>query len=119
MKGWLAGWLVAALVEAGPSPVLPGIDYRDLGAAWGDTTTRVNQNHVQERSGSSIGTWQARPAQEQLDADEVLTGLGEGAVFVPSMTQGRLEPRVSVLGPNGKVVAMGASGRRIRLPPGP
>ena len=110
-------FLVASLWGA-QSPDLPGIDYRELGTSWGDTVTRVNKSYSPEKDARRIGGWQAASGPEQMEADEVLLGLGEGAIFVPSMTQGRLEPRVTVLDGAGHVVALGPSGRRLRVPPG-
>lgn len=104
-------------VWAAPSPELPGIDVRDLGPTWGDTVTKRQGADRREASGG-IGRWAAPPPEVQLEADEVLLGMGEGAVFVPSMTHGRLEPRVSVTDTNGRFVSIGPSGRRMRLKPG-
>lgn len=109
-------FLVGA-VWAAPSPELPGIDVRDLGPAWGDTVTRM-QGADRRETGRGIGRWAAPPPEVQLEADEVLLGMGEGAVFVPSMTHGRLEPRVSVADSSGRFVSIGPSGRRLRLKPG-
>lgn len=110
--------LASAALWAGPSPGLPGIDIRDLPPAWGDTIAHVNKPHKEIPASGAIGAWSAPSVQEQLEADEVLLGIGEGAVFVPSMTHGRVEPRVSILDRRGKVVALGGTGKRIRLQPG-
>lgn len=110
--------LLTGLAVAAPSPEFPGVDVRELGPAWGDTVARVNRAYVPLSASHGVGSWAAPPTEEQLAADEVLLGMGEGAVFVPSMTHGRLEPRVTVLDATGKVRAMGASGTRIRVPPG-
>lgn len=119
MKGpFVALACAVASAWAAPSPDLPGIDVHDLEPAWGDTVTHRNRGDAPDTSSHRIGSWQSRPPEQQLEADEVLLGLGEGAVFVPSMTHGRLEPRVTVFGQNGKVAGIGSSGRRIRLPPG-
>lgn len=67
---------------------------------------------------SGIGTWQAKPPDQQLRDDAVVLGVGEGAVFVPTMTHGRLEPRVTVRDASGRIAEIGTPGRRIRLPPG-
>lgn len=104
-------------VWAAPSPELPGIDVRDLGPTWGDTVTR-RYGADRRETGGGIGRWAAPPPEVQLEADEVLLGMGEGAVFVPSMTHGRLEPRVSVADSGGRFISIGPSGRRMRLKPG-
>lgn len=110
--------LASAALWAGPSPELPGIDIRDLPPAWGDTIAHVSKPHKEIPASGAIGAWSAPSIEEQLEADEVLLGIGEGAVFVPSMTHGRVEPRVSILDQRGKVAALGGTGKRIRLQPG-
>jgi len=109
---------LAAAVAAAPSPDLPGVDVRELGSSWGDTVTRVNRAYQTDTVLHGVGAWPAPSPDEQLAADEVLLGMGEGAVFVPSMTHGRLEPRVTVLDSKGEIAALGSSGMRLRVPPG-
>lgn len=111
--------LSTTVLWAEPSPELPGVDIRELGPAWGDTVTEIHRPAPERSSVHATGNWQARPIREQLDADEVLLGMGEGAVFVPSMTHGRVEPKVTVRDSSKKTVAIAPTGRRIRLPPGP
>lgn len=111
-------WIAASLLWAGPSPELPGVDIRDLPPAWGDSAAHLNAPPVERGAPDAIGAWPAPRIEEQLEADEVLLGIGEGAIFVPSMTHGRLEPRVSVLDDKDEVVALGSTGKRIRLQPG-
>jgi len=113
------GWACAtASVLGAPSPDLPGLDIGDLGPAWGDTLVHQHRTAPSETTGHRIGTWQAPHPAAQVDADETLLGIGEGAIFVPAMTSGRLEPRIEVLDANRRVVARGASGHRMRLAPG-
>lgn len=119
MRGFAAGLLALVLAAgAAPAPELPGVDVRELGPAWGDTTPRIHRAYQAKVGAEGIGAWPATTAEEQLAADEVLLGMGEGAIFVPSMTHGRLEPRVTVLDEKGRVAALGASGLRLRVPPG-
>ncbi|MCB9497327.1 MAG: hypothetical protein H6686_10630 [Fibrobacteria bacterium] len=94
------------------------MDIRDLPPAWGDSAAHLNAPPVERGAPDAIGAWPAPRIEEQLEADEVLLGIGEGAIFVPSMTHGRLEPRVSVLDDKDEVVALGSTGKRIRLQPG-
>lgn len=110
---WVApyGWTA-------PSPALPGIDIGDLGPAWGDTVLRVHRDATPDSATSLLGSWPSPSVNVQLDADEVLLGIGEGAIFVPTMTTGRLEPRVQVFDKDRHLVARGNSGRRIRVAPG-
>lgn len=118
MKPSAALFLAATALWAAPSPELPGIDVRQLPPAWGDTLAHENKAGPPKRASGDIGAWSSPPVEEQLEADEVLLGIGEGALFVPTMTHGRLEPRVSVFDERGKVVALGGTGKRIRLQPG-
>lgn len=120
MRNCVAAVLALVLATAAaPAPDLPGIDVRELGPAWGDTAVRVHRAFHAKARLDGIGAWPAPTAEEQLAADEVLLGMGEGAIFVPSMTHGRLEPRVTVLDARGSVAALGSSGLRLRVPPGP
>lgn len=107
-----------AAVWAAPSPDLPGMDIADLGPAWGDTVVHTHQAKRSDTSARTFGTWQAPTPAAQLDADEILLGIGEGAIFVPAMTSGRLEPRVEVFDNDRRRVAIGPTGRRLRLAPG-
>lgn len=104
--------------QAAPSPDLPGIDITDLGPAWGDTVVHAHRAKSPDTTERTFGTWQAPSPAIQLEADEVLLGIGEGAIFVPAMTEGRLEPRVEVYDKDRRRVARGPTGRRLRLAPG-
>lgn len=110
--------LLAGFAGAAPSPDLPGVDVRELGPAWGDTAAQLHRSFTPPAVAHGVGSWSAPPLEEQLAADEVLLGMGEGAIFVPSMTQGRLEPRVTVLDTAGRIQTLGSSGVRMRVPPG-
>lgn len=116
----IPGWILvlAGAASAAPAPELPGVDVRELGRPWGDTLTRISRPPPIDSVAHGIGRWAAPSPEAQLDADEVLLGMGEGAIFVPSMTHGRLEPRVTVTDSVGRFVALGPSGRRIRVRPG-
>ncbi|MEN9309010.1 MAG: putative signal peptide protein [Fibrobacterota bacterium] len=117
------GWVACAIlstkfVQASPTPDLPGIDIGEMGTAWGDTVVRYGVKAKPDSGTSSVGSWQAPSTAVQLDADEVLLGIGEGAIFVPAMTVGRLEPKVDVFDTSGRLIATGKPGRRLRVPPG-
>ncbi|MBK9575538.1 MAG: hypothetical protein IPK50_20415 [Fibrobacterota bacterium] len=118
MRIAIAALLAAGILRAEPSPDLPGVDISELGRPWGDTVTEVHRPNPERSSSHATGAWQSRTTREQLDADEVLLGLGEGAIFVPSMTSGRMEPKVTVRDSSKNVIAIASTGRRIRLPPG-
>lgn len=111
-------FLLAAIPAlSAPAPSLPGRDVSELDRSWGDTIVAIHSPLSTPGTGG-IGTWQAKPPDDQLRDDAVVLGVGEGAVFVPTMTHGRLEPRVTVRDPSGRIAEIGTPGRRIRLPPG-
>ena len=62
-------------------------------------------------------TWDSPPTREQLDRDGTLIPPGKGAIFVPSMTDPRLEPPWLVLR-GGGVMQTVAPGRRAIVEPG-
>ncbi|MEO6094566.1 MAG: hypothetical protein ABIW76_02445 [Fibrobacteria bacterium] len=65
-----------------------------------------------------IGNWLSPAVEEQLARDRVLIPLGQGAVFVPTYTEPRREPEISVFSPSGKLVKNGQTGERILLDSG-
>ena len=103
---------------AAPAPPLPGRDVRELDRSWGDTVVAIHRPQSVSPGTGGIGSWQAKSPEEQLLDDAVVLGVGEGAIFVPTMTHGRLEPRVTVRDAAGEIAALGMTGRRIRLAPG-
>ncbi|MEO7425973.1 MAG: hypothetical protein ABI036_12355 [Fibrobacteria bacterium] len=66
----------------------------------------------------SVANWPAPPLEEQLSRDRTLIPLGKGAVFVPTFTEPRREPEVSVLNARGRLVKTGQTGVRILLDSG-
>jgi hypothetical protein len=65
-----------------------------------------------------LGNWIAPSISDQMSRDATLLTLGKGAVFLPSYTEGRLEPEVAVFNSSGNQVADGHSGARILLDSG-
>ena len=61
--------------------------------------------------------WLAPPAADQLAADATPVPTGQGAIFVPSLSDGASEPETLVF-QNERQVAFGPTGRRIVVPPG-
>lgn len=67
--------------------------------------------------GRALASFEAGSLDDQLALDITPVPAGMGALFVPSLTSPRVEPRVIVFN-QGKRVASGAPGKRIVLPPG-
>jgi hypothetical protein len=58
-------------------------------------------------------TWLAPSTQEQLSRDRTLIPLGKGALFLPTFTEPRREPEVSLYDSKGDQVRSGQNGGRI------
>jgi hypothetical protein len=69
----------------------------------------------QERRASN---WLSPSVEEQLARDRVLIPLGKGAVFVPTYSEPRREPEISIFTLAGKPVRNGQTGERILLDSG-
>ena len=65
----------------------------------------------------SLYRWTTPPAADQLAADSTVVPSGQGAVFVPAMTNAIDEPETRVY-QGDQLIASGPSGRRIVLAPG-
>lgn len=61
--------------------------------------------------------YEAGSIQDQLELDITPIPVGMGALFVPSLTNSKVEPKVVVFH-EGERVASGSTGKRIVLPPG-
>ena len=91
-----------------------------LGAALGGAllfpvTTPLHAQ--QPTAGETYYPWTAPSAAEQLAADETTVPTGQGAVFVPALSDGASEPQAVVV-QNGQQVATGLNGTRIVVAPG-
>jgi hypothetical protein len=64
-----------------------------------------------ETAASGASTWDAPSISEQLERDGTLVPPGKGAIFVPSMTDPRLEPPWLILR-DGKVIQTATPGHR-------
>jgi len=67
---------------------------------------------------SAARTWDAPGLATQMAEDEEKLQMGMGAIFVPRMSDGELEPDVEVLDQAGEVVARGQPGRKYSVVPG-
>lgn len=62
--------------------------------------------------------WLAASVEDQLARERTLIPLGKGAVFIPSYTEPRREPEVSITTLGGRPVRTGSTGERILLDSG-
>jgi hypothetical protein len=97
---------------------------RRIGTLWGVlvavmlgvTLTDTTEAMAQEQ-GANLDSFQMGKLQDQLELDVTPVPVGMGALFVPSLTDPTLEPRVIVFSGVDRV-ASGTTGKRIVLPPG-
>lgn len=69
------------------------------------------------QQGEDLDAFEVGKLQDQMELDITPVPVGMGALFIPSMTDPSLEPRVLVYS-GGDRVATGSPGKRIVLPPG-
>ena len=62
--------------------------------------------------------WLAAPVEDQLARDRTLIPMGKGAVFVPSFTEPRREPEITITTLGGKPIRTGSTGQRILIDSG-
>lgn len=72
---------------------------------------------AQQAQGESAQAFEAGSTQEQLELDLTPVPVGMGAIFVPSLTDPKLEPPVMVFQGEDRV-AIGRTGQRLVVPPG-
>ncbi|MBP7127138.1 hypothetical protein KBD49_12310 [Myxococcota bacterium] len=113
-------------VETEPAEAVSGMEPRkELPAVPPNATTGDPEATAGDRIPSSRlalqerpETWDQPPTPEQLSLDPTLIPPGKGAIFVPAMTDPRLEPHWLVIGDHRKVLESLPTGRRAILPPG-
>lgn len=76
---------------------------------------KVDREDKPEKRSSN---WLAPAVEEQLSRDRTLIPLGKGALFVPTYSEPRREPEVSVLNAKGRLIKSGQTGERILLDSG-
>lgn len=105
--------LAAAAAQAAQLGDLPGEDV---------TTTApiVTQSDkvTQPAPAPRPSNWLSPAVDEQLTRDRILIPLGKGAIFLPTYTEPRREPEISILNARGRVVQTGLPGERILLDSG-
>lgn len=115
--------LATALLLAAAFPVgaaqlsdLPGEDVSATGGEIKKSESKVQAPAAQPRRGGS--NWMAPGVDEQLSRDRVLIPLGKGALFIPTFSEPRREPEISIMNRSGRLVQTGQTGGRILLDSG-
>jgi hypothetical protein len=106
-------------IQAAPSPDLPGEEVSELNQILNNSANKVSRSLIEnngETRKDSTG-WRAPDIETQLGRDQTLIGMGQGALFVPTMTESNLEPDVSVFR-RDKQIEAGHTGRRVVLEAG-
>jgi hypothetical protein len=117
MRRFLTAAFAALLAAtAGRAAQLSGLPGEDVSGG------EVEQSAGKVIKGTSAAprnsNWLSPPVEEQLSRDGTLIPLGKGALFVPTYTEPRREPEVSILDPHGKLVKSAQTGERILLDSG-
>jgi hypothetical protein len=93
---------------------LPGIEV----SSTPGTDPSLPSPHVLPPDSSRGVNWLSPPVEEQLARDPTLLTLGKGALFVPTFSEPRREPEVSVFDSAGHLVTTGQTGTRILVDTG-
>ncbi|MDR0517879.1 MAG: hypothetical protein LBH25_12625 [Fibromonadaceae bacterium] len=80
-----------------PSPDLPGIEITDSEIALERSQTLVQKESQQHEDIYQNKGWIAPSLEEQMNQDETFIGMGQGAIFVPRLTESRLEPEYTAI----------------------
>ncbi len=102
-------------IPASPLPDLPGEEIVNSPLEKSTPKEVVETNKPESRK---INNWIAPSVNEQLDRDKTLIPLGKGALFIPTFSEPRREPEVSVFKGHHKAVASGQTGERILIDSG-
>lgn len=109
---WLALLLSALPVAAAQLGDLPGEDVS------GGEVRKAEERTRAEAPVRRSANWLAASVEDQLARERTLIPMGKGAVFVPSFTEPRREPEVTVTTLGGKPVKTGTTGQRILVDSG-
>src|SRR4051812_20038688 len=111
----LAFACLAALHPARSAQIgdLPGED-----VSSGELEKSLEKVDLGGRQEKRSNYWLAPPVEEQLSRDRTLIPMGKGALFVPTFTEPRREPEVTVLNAKGRLLKSGQTGERILLDSG-
>lgn len=106
--------LAAAGLRAAQITGLPGEEVAGGDEALERSTDKASPPKVPVRGAS----WLSPSIDDQLTRDRTLIPLGKGALFLPSYSEGRREPDISILNARGRIVEVGQSGQRLLLDSG-
>jgi hypothetical protein len=110
-------FLTAFLLAAFPAPAaqlgdLPGEDVSSGEVRKAEARARA------ETPSRHSANWLAASVEDQLARERTLIPMGKGAIFVPTYTEPRREPEVTIATPGGKPVKNGTTGQRILVDSG-
>jgi hypothetical protein len=109
---FLVAWFASVPCIAAQLGDLPGED-----VSSGEIRKSEDRVRIEEPS-QRRANWLAAPVEEQLARERTLIPLGKGAIFVPSYSEPRREPEVTVTTLGGKPVKTGSTGERILVDSG-
>lgn len=114
MRARVLSLLLLAALRAGAAQLgdLPGEDLSS-----GEVRKSVARART-DAPARRANNWLSPPVEDQLARDRALIPLGKGALFVPTFTEPRREPEVSITTLGGKPVKTGSTGQRIFLDSG-
>lgn len=101
-----------SLTCAGLPPELPGQEFS------ADLKILKTNNKKTRLSNMDQQGWKSISVAEQVAADQNLIGVGQGALFIPTMTSPELEPEVEVYTRQNDLVKVSRTGQKIILDPG-
>ncbi len=116
LTAWLTVFMSMPLLAA-RAPELPGteVDESETALKKSEQLTQAVQFKAKAKEG---GSWQAPPIENQLARDKTLIGLGYGALFLPTYTESRLEPEISVFDKPDHIIERGMHSERMLLEKG-
>ena len=104
-------------------PDLPGVEVPEsMSPRTIKTQGRLDSAKAEDKTAIS---WTAPSVGDQLGLDKTLMGMNRGSLFVPRMTEGKLEPEIVIIAKAEKLdedqppQVSGTPGSRIPLAPGP
>ncbi|MDB9744106.1 hypothetical protein OAA91_01105 [Fibrobacterales bacterium] len=97
---------------AGLPPKLPGQEYTPNLKILETNNKKIKYPTMPQQG------WKSISVEAQVEADQTLIGIGQGALFIPTMTSPQLEPDVEIYTHKGKFVKTSRTGQRIILDPG-